>query len=89
MCCEDCTHIGVSDYDGACISCGEQILIERSYYGYRCADGSLEFKLATAQPEADATIIFNCDAASWHQAMDQWHEFNGWKPYVPLKDKSE
>ena len=38
------------------------------------------------QVEPGATLVWTVDAASWHEAMTLYHEWRGWKPYVPMDD---
>ncbi|MBL8819385.1 MAG: hypothetical protein JNL58_25360 [Planctomyces sp.] len=41
---------------------------------------------AAEQLEPGATLVWTVDAASWHEAMTLYHEWRGWKPYVPMDD---
>ncbi len=41
---------------------------------------------AAALLEPDAKLIWADDAASWNEAMTLYHQWRGWKPYVPLDD---
>lgn len=41
---------------------------------------------AIEQVEAESTLLWTVDAASWHEAMTRYHEWQGWKPYVPMDD---
>ncbi len=53
------------------------------------SDGSffpVSNRSATTQVEPGATLIWSVDAASWNEAMTLYHQWRGWKPYVPLDD---
>ncbi len=39
---------------------------------------------AAKQLEPGATIVWSVDAASWNEAMTLYHQWRGWKPYIPL-----
>ncbi len=41
---------------------------------------------AFEQVEAESALLWTVDAASWHEAMIRYHEWQGWKPYVPMDD---
>ncbi len=41
---------------------------------------------AAAMIEAGATLLWTVDAASWHEAMELYHTWQGWKAYVPMDD---
>lgn len=43
---------------------------------------------AAAQLEAGATLVWTIEAASWHDAMTLYHEWKGWRPYLPMDDDS-
>jgi len=36
--------------------------------------------------EPGATLVWTVDAASWEAANKLYHEWQGWKPYVPMDD---
>lgn len=41
---------------------------------------------AAAKVEAGSTLVWTVESDSWHDAMTLYHEWQGWKPYLPLDD---
>ena len=60
------------------------------YEGYDIEDqeGVCMFLPADAASKEQLTqgakCVFEVEADSWEEAMQAWHEFKGWVPYVPF-----